>query len=289
MADEKRLSPGLAKAGIGLYLLFCLVVFVLVRFPYDTFRGRLEGAMSSLVGRPVALGHISPSLPFGLKVEGVSIDGNPFAPELKIRPGLISLLSGSLGLDVEALLPSGSLSCSIRTPLGAAGESLSVSARMDSLDPQAFQPLFSSGAVPRGLITGTIDISRPNASPREMEGRADIVWKDGYLPIPHSQLNLPLPLDGIVFTALKVESVVEKGLVTLESLELAGDISGTVRGSLRIMEPLCRSRLNLTGEVVLPPDLALLLDSQAGSPTTGGMRFSLRGTLDRPRFRLLNR
>ncbi len=288
MADGKRVSPRLAKAGIALYLLFCLVLFVLVRFPYDTFRGRLEGTMSSLIGRPVALGHISSSLPFGLKVEGVSIGENPFARELRIRPGLFSLLSGSLDLDMEALFPSGSLSGSVCTPFDAAGESLSVSARMDNLDSQAFQPLFPTGTGPRGPVTGTIDISRPNASFREMEGRVDIVWKDGYLPIPHSQLSLPLPLDGIQFKTLEVESVMERGLVTLKRVDLAGDISGTVTGSVRIMEPLSRSRLNLTGEVGLPPDLALLLGSQAGSPTER-MRFSLRGTLDRPRFRLLNR
>ncbi|MGI6387815.1 MAG: type II secretion system protein GspN [Desulfomonilia bacterium] len=288
MADEKTFSPRLAKAGIGLYLLFCLMLFILVRFPYDTFRGRLEETMSSLVGRPVTLGYISSSLPFGLKVEEMSIDENPFAKELKIRPGLISLLSGSLDLSVEAFFPSGSLSGSVRTPLDAMGESLSVTARMDNLDSQALQHLFPSGVCPRGIITGTIDISRPNASPREMEGRADIIWKDGYLPIVHSPLNLPLPLDGIQFTTLKLESAMEKGLITLEGLELAGDISGSVKGSIRIMEPLSRSRLNLSGEVSLPPDLALLLGAQAGS-STGGMRFSLRGTLDRPRFRLLNR
>ena len=219
MADEKKFSPRMAKAGFGLYLLFCLVLFVLVRFPYDTFRGRLEETMSSLIGRPVALGHISSSLPFGLKVEGVSIGENPFAKELKIRPGLISLLTGSLDLDMEAFFPSGSLSGRVRTPLGTMGESLIVSARMDGLDSQAFQSLFPSGVQPRGIVSGTIDLSRPNASPREMEGRADIIWKDGYLPIPHSQLNLPLPLDGIQFTTLKVESVVEKGLVTLENIE----------------------------------------------------------------------
>ncbi|MFA5653153.1 MAG: hypothetical protein WDA72_03495 [Desulfomonilia bacterium] len=114
MADEKTFSPRLAKAGIGLYLLFCLMLFILVRFPYDTFRGRLEETMSSLVGRPVTLGYISSSLPFGLKVEEMSIDENPFAKELKIRPGLISLLSGSLDLSVEAFFPSGSLSGSVR-------------------------------------------------------------------------------------------------------------------------------------------------------------------------------
>jgi type II secretion system protein N len=271
-----------------LYLLFCLVLFVLVRFPYDTFRGRLEGAMSSLAGRPVALGHISSSLPFGLKIEGVSIDENPFARELKIRPGLISLLSGRLDLNMAALFPSGSLAGSVRTPLDAAFESLRVSARMDDLDSQVFQSLFPSGTGLRGPITGTFELSRPNASFREMEGRADIVWKDGYLPIPHSHLSLPLPVDGIQFTMLEVESVMEKGLVTLERVELAGDISGTVTGSVRIMEPLSRSRLNLTGEIGLPPDLALLLGSQAGS-STERVRFSLRGTLDRPRFRILNR
>ncbi len=70
MADEKKFSPRMAKAGLGLYLFFCLVLFVLVRFPYDTFRGRLEETMSSLIGRPVALGTSAPACPSGSRWRG---------------------------------------------------------------------------------------------------------------------------------------------------------------------------------------------------------------------------
>lgn len=284
MADEKRISPGLIKTGVAVYLFLCLVLFASMRFPYDTFRGRLEGAISSMVGQPVALGHIRSSFPFGFTVEGMSINKSPFARELKLDPSLIALLAGRLNLDVEALFSSGRIEGSIHTPFGDKGGALSISARMDNLDSQAFRPLFSPGIDPRGFVSGTIELSGPGSSIRELGGKANIVWKEGYVPLPVSLL----PIDGLQFKVLQIDSVMEKGLLTLEKVELAGDISGTVKGSVRIMEPLSRSRLNLSGEIGLPQDMALLLGSPASSPSER-VRFSLRGTMDRPRFRLLSR
>jgi hypothetical protein len=54
------------------------------------------------------------------------------------------------------------------------------------------------------------------------------------------------------------------------------------------MEPLSRTRLNLSGEIGMPADMALLVGAQTSS-SSERVKFSLRGTVDRPRFRVLNR
>jgi type II secretion system protein N len=187
-------------------------------------------------------------------------------------------------MDIDAVFPSGSLAGRVRTPFGAGEGTLGVSAQMDGLDARVFHPLFSSEFRPKGVLSGSVELDGPSASLREMGGKANIAWENGYVPLP-----VPLlPIDGIEFTTLRIDSVMEKGLITLQKVELAGDISGTVQGSIRIMEPLPRSRLNLTGELTLPPDIALITGSPR-RPASERVRFSLRGTVERPRFRILNR
>jgi type II secretion system protein N len=285
MAEEKKGSPWLSRAAVTAYVLVCLVVFVALRFPYDAFRGNLEEAMSSVFRQPVTLGHVSYGFPYGLKVAGVSVSGSPFARELRLDPSLLPLLLGRLDLGMEALFDPGVLEGSIRTPLKSPGESLNLSARMDNLDARSFQPFMPPGMSPSGLVTGTVDIEGPAMNLRELGGRASVAWKDGYLPLPGSLL----PLGGIPFSSLEVQTVMEKGLITLEKMELSGDISGTVTGTVRLMEPLSRSRLNLTGELGLPPEMAALLGGMEEPSPGGRARFSLRGTLESPRFRIMNR
>jgi len=284
MADERRASPGIVKTGAAIYVFLCLVVFVSIRFPYDAFRGRMEESMSSALGRPVSLGHVRSSFPFGLKVEGMSIDKQPFARELRLYPGLFSLIVGRLNMDVEAMFASGRIEGFISRPFRDANGMTSVNARMDNLDSQALKALLWPGVDPRGIISGSLELSGPGSSIRELDGRANIVWEEGYLPLPVSLL----PVDGLQFKVLKVDSFMEKGLLTLEKLELDGDISGTVKGSVRLMEPFSRTRLNLSGEIGMPADMALLVGAQTSS-SSERVKFSLRGTVDRPRFRVLNR
>ncbi|MFY9397171.1 MAG: type II secretion system protein GspN [Desulfomonilia bacterium] len=283
MAEGKNGSPLFSRTVLIAYALVCLAVFVVLRFPYDAFRGNLEQAMSSVLRQPVTLGHISYGFPSGLAVAGMSVGGSHFARELRLDSSLLQLFLGRLDLGVEALFDPGVLEGSIRTPLKSPGESLSASVRMDGLDARSLKVFMPPGMSPSGFVTGTVDIEGPALNLRELGGRASVTWKDGYLPLPGSLL----PLGGIPFSSLEVRTIMEKGLITLEKMELSGDISGTVTGTVRLMEPLSRSRLNLTGELGLPPEMAALLGAGQG-PRSGGTRFSLRGTLESPRFRVMN-
>ncbi len=279
MAEVKRGSPLLEKIGITIFFLICLVLFTYIRFPYDAFRGRLENTISSMVGQPVTLGRVHSRLLFGFKVDGLSINEVVCAKELLLKPHLFSLLTGRIGMDVKALFPAGSLACSFDKPYGSAKRPVYAKVKMDKVDSALIHTLFATGFQPKGLMSGSIELMGPNTLLSEMSGKSNIVWNDGFFPLPGSQL----PMDGLKFKVMEMNSRIERGLLTLEKMELKGDMSGTMSGAIRMMDPFARSRLNLTGTMNLPPGSAPSTD--AGFQQ--GIKFSLRGTLDRPRFRIL--
>jgi len=283
MADVRRGVPLLEKVGIAAFCIVCLILFISIRFPYDTFRGTLEGSLSKALDQPVTLGHIHARFPFGCTVDGMSVGRNPYAKELIIYPHLLSLLTGSFGLDIQAVFPSGSIVCSFDKPFGIAKKPVKTSFKMKNFDTSLIHTLFSTSIQPEGFITGTVEMTGTSSSIRNMGGKASIVWKDGFIPLTDSQM----PIDGIRFKVMQMNSRIDNGILTLEKLDLKGDVSGSAKGAVRLMDPLRRSRLSLSGEITLPQSIAASLGAGQGLSPQGMVRFSLRGTLDKPRFRTL--
>jgi hypothetical protein len=151
--------------------------------------------------------------------------------------------------------------------------------KMDNFDSSLIHTLFGVDLQPQGTITGTVDLEGPNSSLKAMGGNASIVWKNGFIPLSDSQL----PMDGLKFASMVMSSRIERGMLTLDKMDMKGDMSGSMKGAVWMMDPPGRSRLNLTGELLLAQALSA---SMTGAPQ-GAMRFSLRGTLDRPRFRVI--
>lgn len=267
------------KAGIAAFGIICLALFIYLRFPYEHFRGYLEQTMSDKTGRPVDMGPIHHNFPLGIRVEGVSIGGTKYVNDLILRPHILSLATGRFGLDIKALFPSGSLVCSFDKPMGTLRSSVDASVKMDNFDSSLIHTLFGMDITPQGTITGTVDLEGPDPSLKAMGGNASIVWKNGFIPLSDSQL----PMDGLKFASMVMSSRIERGMLTLDKMEMKGDMSGSMKGAVWMMDPPGRSRLNLTGELMLAQALSAAM---TGGPP-GAMQFSLRGTLDRPRFRII--
>jgi type II secretion system protein N len=279
MAELKRSIPFREKAGIIAYGIVCLVLFTYIRFPFENFRGYLEQSISDRTGRPVTLGPIRSHFPLAIKVEGVSVDGVTYVKDLILRPHFFSFATGRFGMDVKALFPSGSLVCSFDKPMGSLRTSVDASITMDNFDSSMVHTLFGTGLQPKGSISGTIELTGPAPSLKALGGSASIVWKDGFIPLSDSQL----PMNGLKFASMIMNSRIERGMLTLDKMEIKGDMAGDMKGSVWMMDPPGRSRLNLTGELIL----AQALSAAMASAPQGAMRFSLRGTLDRPRFRII--
>jgi type II secretion system protein N len=282
MAEVKRGTPLMEKAGIAAYGILCLLLFTYLRFPYENFRGYLEQAISAETSRPFTLGAIRSQFPLGIHVEGVSIEGNKYVNDLILRPHFFSFMTGRFGMDVKALFPSGSLDCSFDKPLGKSRSPVSAEIEMENFDSSLVHTLFGTSIQPKGTISGTIELSGPQPSLKAMGGKASIVWKNGFIPLSGSQL----PLDGLKFTSMAMSSRIERGMLTLDKMEMKGDMAGAMKGMIWMMDPPGRSRLNLTGEIMLDQALSSAMTAPGFQPQ-GMMRFSLRGTLDRPRFRIL--
>ncbi len=282
MAEIKRGSPGLEKAGLAVYGIMCLIVFTFIRFPYDTFRGKLEQAIGSAINQQVTLGHIHFRLPIGFRVDSLMINRNLLTKELILMPHLFSLLGGKYGLDMKAVFPTGSLKCSFDVPMGESGKPMNLLLKMDNFDAGLFKVIFSTRSQARGIINGTIDLEGPGMTWSKMGGQVDLEWKDGNIPLP----GFHMPMEEIRFKSMEMDSTLNKGVMSLNKMDITGDVSGSMKGSVHLSNQLSQSRMNITGNISLPQGAVASPGTGQASMPQGNVRFSLKGTFNTPRFRI---
>ncbi|HHO76947.1 MAG TPA: type II secretion system protein GspN [Deltaproteobacteria bacterium] len=272
------------KAGFIVYALFCLIIFVYFRFPYDLLKDRFEHLLSAALGSEVTLGHMHAHLPLALAADGLKINTFLLAKRIVFHPRIVPLLAGELGVDISAGLVSGGIEGFIKTPLKSMGDPFELVLDVESADAAIFSQLFPANARSTGIITGHGEFQGPSGSIEKAHGAVSLQVRDGTIP-----LNIPnLPLDMISFKALDVDARMDKGMLTIEKAELNGDISGTLQGAVRVRDRLGMSRLNLTGELIVPDAMRNMLGA-GNLGASSGIKFSLRGTADKPLFRMLNR
>ncbi|HPS94433.1 MAG TPA: type II secretion system protein GspN [Deltaproteobacteria bacterium] len=283
MARTRADHPLWLKIGFGLYACLCLVLFVYQRFPYDRLKASVEEDLTRAIGAQVTLGHIRPGILWGFIVEGLDVKGTRVARELSVSPNLLSLLTGRLGLSFSAAMTStGGGEGYARLPFETSKKPMVVSLSVTNMDMSSLAVLFPPTAKPKGSVTGEFSLITPRDSFGQATGSVTLTWKKGTLP-----LNIDaLPLDAITFETLDLDARIDKGILSVRKADFAGEMSGSMRGNIRFFNEINRSRLNLTGELTLPESMKSTLG--AGADTSGrATRFSLRGSLDMPRFRVM--
>jgi type II secretion system protein N len=270
------------KLLLGLYALLCLVFFTWIRFPCDALRPRMENALSSALGIPVGLGHVVPSLTGGLVVKGVEIHGTPIAKKLRITPRPWEALRGVIGLGYHAEMLSGEVKGGVDLPTKMSSRPMDVSVEMAEVDLGKLAAVFPPSWRPAGILSGEVRIASPGRAVDKTVGSMSLSWKKGRLP-----LGMPsLPFDALTFDTMELEGAIEKGLMKIERGEFSGEFSGSLAGTVRLGKDVRRSRINVTGELNLPEAMRTALGQDAPSPGQP-LRFSLRGTMEMPRFRIL--
>lgn len=283
MADVRKGSRLWITIGLGLYAGICLMLFIWMRFPYDSLKYRLEDALSGFFRAPVILGHIEPSLFRGFRIEGVEVGGTQVARMLTVSPKPWQILRGSLGFGYHADLVAGTVEGLMSLPYRKRSRPMELTLDMAAVDLNGLSRFFPPGVRPSGIVSGELSLTAPRDSIDKAVGALALSWKKGSLP-----LGMPsLPFDALTFENLELESSIDKGLLSIEKIEFTGDFSGTMTGSIRLSPEVRRSRLNISGEVTLPESMRQSLGAADGSPGQGS-RFSLRGTIESPRFRMLD-
>lgn len=274
--DKPSYSPR-GKALIVCYIVLCLLLFVYLRFPYHLLKPKLETALGAAVHKEVTVGGVSARLPLGVRLTDVRVAGETIAPRLTLRPLLLGLITGKVGIAFAVDQDKGHLHGRFKTSLRHPGDPIDLTLKMKTFDIASLKNLFKGADEIGGILDGTCRLNISREHSQDTEAALDLVWADGQIP-----LNIPsLPLGAIPFTRLEVEARTDRGMLAIRKGKLTGkDISGSLSGSMRFGANLTSSVLNITGELRLSQGYRSLLGGVMGER----LRFRLGGTLSAPQF-----
>jgi type II secretion system protein N len=283
MADAGPRYRILIKIGLGLYAALCLVVFIWIRFSYDSIKYKVEDALTNVIGNQVTLGHIKPNLLWGFTIDSLEIKGVPVAKQVIISPKPWDIFRGSLGFGFHADLVSGMTDGHMMLPFRKDKSPMNITVNMTNVDLSGLSKVFPPSLTPKGIVSGELNLTTLRNSLDKATGNLVLTWKKGTLPLGMESL----PFDSLIFESLDFDGRIDKGLLNLEKVDFIGEFSGTMNGNIRFSSEMKRSRLAITGELNLPESIKKSLGPEYDSSGQGN-RFSLRGSIERPRFRMLS-
>lgn len=179
------------KTKIVLYTLFTagvLAFSALVTFPWDTVGRRLEyEAVRAVPGSSIVIGEIGPALPMGVALGEITFQLPPVAPgkpgvkleveKLRVKPGLLALLSGKLGATFNVRAFGGTLSGHFKKLKPGQALELQVAATgIDLADGGFIRNL--SGYDIKGGLSGRIELALDEKG-TVSDGLVDLVVENG--------------------------------------------------------------------------------------------------------------
>lgn len=273
--------PFLFKAGFGLLAFFLLVLFIYVRFPYDMLKSKIEDTLSGGLDSEIVLGNITPGLLGGFVVDGMKVNGASVAEKIRFSPSLFDLVTGTMGFRYKIKFPAnGQGEGYVKMPPLKSKRLMEMYLNLENVNMGNLSTFFPAGARPNGTLTGELEFKSPRDSYDTATGFLKLDWKKGSLPLKFEDL----PFDALNFESLALDSRIEKGILYIEKGDFTGEMSGSLKGSIRLSPEIRYSRMNVTGELNLPPAMKSLLGPSMG----GGNKFSLRGDLNMPKFRMMS-
>jgi type II secretion system protein N len=279
------------------YVLYAFVVtagLLYLRFPSGLIKDYLEtrGERSNSPFS-VSIGQVSPSLPFGLKLQKARLAqrANPNkiifrADRVSVKPTIGTLLVGNLNLCFEALAYDGVLKgCAnfIEKRLQAPF-STSIVLKDIHLDKYDLRGLI--GRHVEGRLDGTVAYNGKNDLLIEGSGEADLRLSDGRLEL----LQPILSLETIDFNQVSVKMALQNRKINLTQVALEGsNMRGTLSGIISLQKDIGESRLDLKGTIEPFSDFFKSLPGARNMVKLfqrrlkrGTLSFIIRGTLKEP-------
>ncbi|OQX63865.1 MAG: type II secretion system protein GspN [Desulfococcus sp. 4484_241] len=276
--------------GYTAYGLVALLVFAFLLFPSDAVREILEsGASRTYPGVEVHMGSVLPSPLFGLKMNDIIVDFKGErclkAAYVRVAPSFSSLLGRGLSFSFGA----GVFGGKINGEFHMKGKSGSWKTGADlsgiRLDAMPFLKSIDYFSDIKGKVDGRVD-AWDNGG--EVELSTSAVFSDVALTLSRPAFSL----DSATFERVETVVSVKPGLVSIKKcVASGGQLDGELSGSIAVMQPYGRSRLNIKGFVKPKADLVaalgrslpvdILLGKDAGEK---GFPVYLGGTLGNPSF-----
>lgn len=252
-------------------------------FSYKLIKEQIENTLTISFGRNVVLGRIIPRLLWGFVVEGLEINSLRIDQKFKVYPHPLDLITGTLGFGFSTdLNPNGGrFEGSLRLPSLTSKGMMKIRLSLDNVDISKLSAFFPEDARPSGIISGKLSFVSPVHSFNKAKGSLDFTWLNGILPLPYDGI----PFDALAFDTFSGGSNIDKGILTIEEAVFTGQTPGRINGSIILSDEVKTSRMNITGEMILPPSLnkELGIKSISDKPS----EISLMGILTNMRFRVM--
>jgi type II secretion system protein N len=276
MIDKKLL---LRRASFVAYFAAAFVVFLLVLFPVDRVKAKLEAEVRQRTPFELSVAHISPWFFNRFLLKDVVIsdrNGKVLFESQSINTSvsLFSLLRGLLSLDMKAKAYGGELLA--KAQQGPGRQYLQLDA--DGLDIGSYSLLKEAGLHLSGKLGGNVEMTGDSGKGR--------LWLKG---LTSRQLTIKgFSIPDLDFDQCWIEAEIRGDRMTIKKLELDGkELKIRCLGDLVLRE---RGSLNLTIKVKaserLAHEQAGLLSLLKNKDAEGYFQFSLGGTLDAPMPRL---
>jgi type II secretion system protein N len=263
----------------SLYFAVAFLVFLVLQFPYDRIRTRLETEVRTRTPFELTVARISPRFLNRFVLDDVVLadgSGNVLfeSPSVSAHVSLFGFLQGLLSADLEGKAYGGELK--VRTQQGAKRRFLAVDA--NGLDLGAYPPLRGLGPKVSGRTGGSFEMTDGSGKGR--------VW---FKELAGRELKIMgFAVPDLDFEQGWIEAEVRGDRLTVRKLELDGkELSIRMNGDLVMRE---RGTLNLSVRLKpserLAAEQAGLLSLLKTRDAEGFYQFSLGGTLDSPLPRL---
>ncbi len=276
MADRKKLIRVLSFAA---YFVVAFLIFCFVLFPFDRVKTKLESEVSRRTPVELTIGHISPRFFNRFVLQDVVVSDKTGrvlfeSPAVRTTVSLLSLLRGSLALDLDARAYNGDLLVKLIQEKG--GNSYLVDAA--DLDIGSYALLKSAGLSLSGTIGGHVEMTGD-------VGRARIWAKD----LASRDLKVKgFAIPDLDFSRGWLEADLKGDRLTVKKLELDGkQLKVRCLGDL-VLNP--HGTLNLTVKLKPSDQLAaeqsVIFSLLKNRNAEGYYQFSLGGTVEAPMPRL---
>jgi type II secretion system protein N len=279
------------------YVLYAVIItagLLYLRFPSGLIKNYLEtrGERSNSPFS-VSIGQVSPSLPFGLKLQEARVAqrANPNkiifqADRFFIKPTIGTLLVGNLNLCFEGLAYDGVLEGCANFIEKSLQAPFSTSIVLKDIRLGKYDLRSLIGRNVEGTLDGTVAYNGKNDLFIEGSGEADLRLSDGRLEL----LQPILSLDSIDFNQVSVKMALQNRKINLTQVALEGpNMRGTLSGNISLQKDIGKSRLDLRGTI---EPFADFFKSLPGTRDTvklfqrrlkrGTLSFIIRGTLTEP-------
>jgi len=287
--------------GYALYGIFLTIGLLYFRFPSEAVQDYLEAKADRSNPRfGLSIGHVSPSLTFGLKFRKTELShhANPTkvlfrADGLSVRPTIGSLLRGKLKLRFDGLAYDGGIKGYVSFDENSFKAPFTTSIALKDIRIGEYDNLPSLiGRHVEGSLGGTITYNGKNKFLIEGAGEADLLLSNGRVEL----LQPILSLDSIDFDEVLIKMILKNQKINLTNVELKGpNMHGTLSGIVSLRRELSESRLDLKGTI---EPFADFFKSAPGTGDTmklfkerikkrGTLSFTIRGTLTEPRIKFI--